>query len=65
MKDLVSPFQSSFIPGRGTIDNILLLQEVMTVFHKKKGKKGGIVMKIDLTKAYDRIPWDFFGESVE
>lgn len=39
MKSIVGPFQSNFIPGRSTADNILLLQEVMSMFKKKRGKK--------------------------
>lgn len=59
MKDIISPSQSSFILGRGTTDNILLMQEVMIKMRVKTGKKGYMVFKIDLTKAYDKVYWDF------
>lgn len=56
---IISPFQSSFIPGRSTSDNIIITQEVLHTLRSKKGKKGGILLKIDLEKAYDKISWNF------
>lgn len=56
---IVSPFQSSFIPGRSTNDNIIITQEILHTLRTKKGKKGGILLKIDLEKAYDKISWKF------
>ncbi|CAL1356849.1 unnamed protein product [Linum trigynum] len=52
MPKLVAPTQSGFIRGRQTTDNIILLQEMLHSLRNKKGKKGGIVIKIDLEKAY-------------
>ncbi|CAL1360326.1 unnamed protein product [Linum trigynum] len=65
MRKLVSPRQSSFIPGRQTADNILVVQEVLHSFRKKRGKKGGLVFKIDLEKAYDRLRWDFLRDTLK
>ncbi|XP_019457635.1 PREDICTED: uncharacterized protein LOC109358024 [Lupinus angustifolius] len=59
LDELVGPLQSSFIPGRGTSDNIVLAQEVMHHLHKSKAKKGVMAFKVDLEKAYDRVNWDF------
>ncbi|XP_019158195.1 PREDICTED: uncharacterized protein LOC109154910 [Ipomoea nil] len=59
MINLVGPHQNSFLPGRSTMDNIVLTQEVMHSINQKKGKKGSLVMKIDLHKAYDSINWGF------
>lgn len=56
---IISPFQSSFIPGRSTNDNIIITQEILHSLRSKKGKKGGILLKIDLEKAYDKISWKF------
>ena len=58
--DLVGDFQNAFIPGRQMVDNSLIAHEVMDWI--KKRKKGTLyvgVMKIDLSKAYDGIRWDF------
>lgn len=30
----------------------------MRIIHQKKGKKGMFVVKIDLSKAYDKISWE-------
>ncbi|CAL1354334.1 unnamed protein product [Linum trigynum] len=65
MRKLISPRQSSFIPGRQTTDNIIVLQEVLHTLRKKKGKKGGVVMKIDLEKAYDRLRWEFLRDTLK
>lgn len=56
---IVSPFQSSFIPGRTTNDNIIITQEILHTLRSKKGKKGGMIFKIDLEKAYDKVSWKF------
>lgn len=55
----VSPFQSSFIPGRRASDNVVILRELMTSLKGKKGKKGLMILKLDLEKAYDRVEWGF------
>ncbi|CAL1387360.1 unnamed protein product [Linum trigynum] len=64
MMKLVSPRQSSFILGRQTAYNIFVVQEVMHSLRKKRGKRGGMVIKIDLEKAYDRLRWDFLRDTV-
>lgn len=56
---IVSPTQSSFLPGRSTMDNIIIVQELIHTSNKKKGRKGGMIIKLDLAKAYDRIRWGF------
>ncbi|GKV06468.1 hypothetical protein SLEP1_g18364 [Rubroshorea leprosula] len=62
--DLISPMQSSFIPGRNGIDNVTLLREFVHSFHKKKGNKGDMIVKLDLEKAYDRLEWSFIKETL-
>lgn len=57
--DLISKEQSSFIPGRQIIDNILAYQEVLHTMRTKQGKKGIMVLKVDLEIAYDRLAWPF------
>ncbi|KAG8383563.1 hypothetical protein BUALT_Bualt04G0026600 [Buddleja alternifolia] len=64
ISELVSPMQSSFIPGKGTQDNILCLQEIIHSFRNSKCKKGNIVIKIDLEKAYDKVSWDFLEQTL-
>ena len=59
LNNLIGPFQGSFIPGRGTVDNVVLAQEAIHYMNKTKVKKGFLAFKIDLEKAYDRVNWDF------
>ena len=59
LDEIISPLQGSFIPGRGTTDNIIIAQEMMNFMHRSKSKKGAIAFKLDLEKAYDSISWEF------
>lgn len=52
---VVSENQSSFTPGRSIIDNILWLQETIHFLRYLKGKKGYMILKLDLEKVYDRL----------
>lgn len=62
--DIVSPLYSSFIPGRGTVDNAIIPQEFIHHMHKSKRRKGEIIYKLDLEKAYDRVDWYFLRETL-
>ena len=64
MKKLIGPAQSSFIPGRLSADNIVVVQEVVHYMRRKKGKKGWMLLKLDLEKAYDRVRWDFLEDTL-
>ncbi|CAA7053603.1 unnamed protein product [Microthlaspi erraticum] len=48
---LIGPAQASFIPGRLSIDNIVLVQEAVHSMRCKKGRKGWMLLKLDLEKA--------------
>ncbi|KAH9727416.1 reverse transcriptase domain-containing protein [Citrus sinensis] len=51
---------SAFVPGRAITDNILISAEIVHFLKRKKqGKMGTSAFKIDMSKAYDRIEWDF------
>ncbi|KAG7599606.1 Endonuclease/exonuclease/phosphatase superfamily [Arabidopsis suecica] len=64
MPTLIGPAQSSFIPGRLSTDNIVLVQEAVHSMRRKKGRKGWMLLKLDLEKAYDRIRWDFLEDTL-
>jgi hypothetical protein len=57
---IISPNQTAFIKGRLITDGVLALQELV---HELKVKKlGGILLKLDFEKAYDRVNCDFLSE---
>jgi hypothetical protein len=60
--NLVSPYQAAFVPGRRGVDNAIIAQEIIHSMHKKKGRVGQLVLKLDLEKAYDRLEWSFIRE---
>ena len=59
MPKIISPNQSSFVPGRHSSDNIIVAQEVIHSMRSMKHGKGFMAIKIDLEKAYDRLNWQF------
>ena len=64
MPKLIGPAQASFIPGRLSTDNIVVVQEAVHSMRKKKGRRGWMLLKLDLEKAYDRIRWDFLEDTL-
>jgi hypothetical protein len=63
---IISQTQSAFIPGRLIIDNVLLAYEITHMMHKIKGGSDGLVaVKIDMSKAYDRMEWSFLEKIME
>lgn len=63
MQYMISPNQVSYVPERNISDNVMIAQEILFKFRKSDGKKGFFAWKNDLSKAYDRLSWDFI-ESV-
>jgi ribonuclease HI len=56
---VVSPFQTGFVPGRNITENIVIAQEMLHSMMKMRSRVGFFVIKVDLSKAYDRLNWDF------
>ena len=66
MFDIISPTQSAFIPGRLITDNILAAYETFhTMQTRLGGKKGFMVVKLDMSKAYDRVKWHFLERAMK
>ncbi|KAL0439752.1 UNVERIFIED_CONTAM: hypothetical protein Slati_2458200 [Sesamum latifolium] len=64
LHSIISESQSAFIPGRLISDNVLVAYELNHYLaHKTWGSVGHATLKLDLSKAYDRVEWSFL-ESV-
>lgn len=58
LEGIISLNQATFIPNRSIHDNIIANHEIMYYLNKKAGKKGFMVIKVDLAKAYDKVEWN-------
>lgn len=57
---IVSVNQSAFIPDRLITDNVMLAFEVMHYLrHRTQEGKGFATLKVDISKAYDRMQWEY------
>ena len=57
---LVDTSQSAFITGMCILYNVVTVKE--TIFNLQKGKILGNIIKVDFSKAFDIVDWDFLSE---
>uniref|UniRef100_A0A803QSN5 Reverse transcriptase domain-containing protein n=1 Tax=Cannabis sativa TaxID=3483 RepID=A0A803QSN5_CANSA len=56
---IISPNQAAFVQGRHIAENTMIAREVVHSMNKRRGKRGCMLLKLDLEKAYDKLHWDF------
>ncbi|XP_042944508.1 uncharacterized protein LOC122278379 [Carya illinoinensis] len=57
---IIAQSQSAFIPGKMIMDNVIVAFETLHAMSTKgKGKQGYMAIKLDMSKAYDRVEWVF------
>ncbi|CAM8943394.1 unnamed protein product [Rhodiola kirilowii] len=60
LPEIISPSQSAFIKGRLITDNFLIAHETAHfIKNARYGRKGYGSLKLDMSKAYDRIEWRY------
>ena len=60
LPDVISDAQSAFVLDRQIIDDTTITFEVLHRIRKKrKGKKRQMAIKLDISKDYDRVEWEF------
>ena len=55
---IISPQQSGFVKERQISDNFLLAQELISGI-RQSNRRGNVVLKLDMAKAYDKVSWLF------
>ena len=57
---IISSTQSAFAPGRSITDNVMIAYELLHYMKRKqRGNVGEVALKLDISKAYDRVDWKF------
>jgi hypothetical protein len=59
---IINPSQTTFIPGRNTMEGVVMLHETIHKIHRKK--MSGVILKLDFEKVYDKVNWKFLQQPI-
>lgn len=60
MSQIIFPVQSTFIPNKFVTDIVIIGYDCLyKIGHNKWKKTGWVALKLDISKAYDRVEWVF------
>jgi hypothetical protein len=59
LNNIISPFQTAFVPNCHIQDNSILAHEMLHTFKSKRGREGLMVVHINMEKAFDKMEWSF------
>lgn len=60
MDAIISTQQGAFVPSRLISDNSLIASKLGHYLHNlRRGKRGYLALKLDMSKTYDRMGWPF------
>lgn len=66
LPSIISVEQRAFVPGRQILDNTLGAIETMyRIKSHKKGRLRLMALKLDMSKTYDKVEWDFLKAIME
>ena len=63
LDEMITPNQSAFIKSRFILDNFMLVQHTTKFLHQQKQPR--ILLKLDITKAFDSVSWPFLLEVLQ
>ena len=65
LPNIITENQSAFTKSRLISDNILVAFESLHSMQKHIGKEGFMAMKLDMSKAYDKVEWSYLQSIME
>jgi hypothetical protein len=63
LNEMVPPIQSAFIKGRFIQDNFMLVQQTTRFLQQQKQPR--LLLKLDISKAFDSVSWPFLLEVLQ
>ena len=64
LSQIISPMQSAFIPNRLITENVIIGYECLHKIHCKGKKNGLVALKLDISKAYNKVEWYFLKQTL-